>query len=136
MPLVAMSVANYRSIKHLYLPLGQANVIVGPNGSGKTNLYRVLYLIHQAALGRLAHTLAEEGGMQSMLWAGPRRQGPVRLEIAFQSENFSYHLACGLPPPSQTMFELDPEIKEEKIFWHEGKKKTQLLGRKNTSVWP
>jgi predicted ATPase len=38
MPVEALYVAGYRSIKQLYLPLQRINVITGANGSGKTNL--------------------------------------------------------------------------------------------------
>lgn len=135
MTILALCVMGYRSARHVYLPLGRINVLVGPNGSGKTNLYRAMFLIHQAAQGRLAQTLAEEGGMQSVLWAGARHIGPVRLVLSVRFEQFSYHMECGLPPPSNSLFKLDPEVKEEKIFWHEGGKKTQLLNRKNLSIW-
>jgi predicted ATPase len=135
MTILALSVTGYRSVKHVYLPLERINVIVGPNGSGKTNLYRAMFLIHQAAHGRLAQTLADEGGMQSVLWAGPRSKGPVRLVLSVRFEQFSYHLECGLPVPGMSLFHLDPEVKEERIYWHEGRKKSQLLGRKNMSVW-
>jgi predicted ATPase len=33
-----LHIAGYRSIRELTLPLAQVNVIVGPNGVGKTNL--------------------------------------------------------------------------------------------------
>lgn len=135
MSLQTLCVSGYRSIKHLYLPLQRINVIVGANGSGKTNLYRAMYILHQAAAGRLGQTLAEEGGMRSVLWAGLRRKGPVRLEIAVQFDGYTYHLECGVPPPSSSMFTLDPEVKEERLFWSEGTRKTQLLRRKNASVW-
>ncbi len=135
MTIQAICVIGYRSIKHVYLPLERINVLVGPNGCGKTNLYRAIFLIHRAAQGRLAQTLAEEGGMQSVLWAGERRKGPVRLQLSVRFEQYSYHLECGLPQPSESRFHLDPEIKEERIYWHEGQKKSQLLGRKHLNVW-
>jgi len=135
MTIQALCVMGYRSVKHVYLPLEGVNVLVGPNGSGKTNLYRAMFLIHQAAQGRLAQALADEGGMPSVLWAGPRRKEPVRLSLAVKFEQFSYIIECGLPVPSQSLFCLDPEVKEERIFWHEGGKKSQLLGRKNLTVW-
>lgn len=94
-----------------------------------------MYILHQAANGRLAQTLASEGGMQSVLWAGARRKGPVRLSVAVRFESYSYHLECGLPQPGQSMFSLDPEVKEERIDLHEGTRKIRLLNRKNTSVW-
>jgi predicted ATPase len=135
MMIEAMCVMGYRSVKHVYLPLERINVLVGPNGSGKTNLYRAMFLIHQAANGRLAGAMAQEGGMPSVLWAGPRRKEPVRLSLAVRFAQYSYHLECGLPVPGASAFHLDPEVKEERIYFHDGGKKSQLLGRKNTSVW-
>jgi predicted ATPase len=72
MPLTQLEVSGYRSIRRLSLPLQQINVIVGANGSGKSNLYRALFLVCAAANGTLAKTIAEEGGLPSALWAGNR----------------------------------------------------------------
>ena len=35
-----------------------------------------------AASGTLARAIAEDGGMESVLWAGARKRGPVRMRIA------------------------------------------------------
>ncbi|MCB8933705.1 MAG: AAA family ATPase [Chthonomonadaceae bacterium] len=72
MPVTELRVENYRSIRALTLPLKSANLIVGANGCGKTNLYRSMALLRNAAEGRLAEGLLEEGGMPSALWAGDR----------------------------------------------------------------
>jgi predicted ATPase len=78
MVLGELNVEGYRSVRKLRLALAQVNVILGPNASGKTNLYRALHLLSVAAAGRLARTLADEGGMPSALWAGARGKDPVR----------------------------------------------------------
>jgi predicted ATPase len=135
MPVQTLSITGYRSIKHVYLPLQRVNVVVGPNGSGKTNLYRAMYILQQAAMGRLASTLAQEGGMPSLLWAGPRKDEPVRLKIAVRFEQLSYCLECGLPPPGLSAFVLDPEVKDERLYLHQGAKNIQMMGRANGSVW-
>ena len=67
MPITQLEVSGYRSVRQLVLPVGPLTIIVGPNGSGKTNLYRALYLLQAAAEGRLARTLAEEGGAPSVI---------------------------------------------------------------------
>ena len=67
MPIQALCVTGFRSIKHVYIPLQRINVIVGPNGVGKTNLYRAIEILHFAATGEFAHAIARKGGMQSVL---------------------------------------------------------------------
>jgi predicted ATPase len=83
----SLHIAGYRSVRDVWLKLSQVNVLVGPNGCGKTNLYRALYLLSAAAAGQFARTLAEEGGMPSVLWAGQRTGGPVRMTVGVQVDD-------------------------------------------------
>lgn len=128
-----LAVANYRSINSLILPLGRLNLITGANGSGKSNLYRVLRLLAETAQGGVVNALAREGGLESSFWAGPvkisrrmlvgevpvqggPRQNVIRLRLGFAGEDFGYAIALGLPEPSSSAFALDPEIKRECIW--------------------
>lgn len=131
-----LAVTNYRSINSLILPLGRLNLIIGANGSGKSNLYRALRLLAETAQGGVVNALAREGGLASSFWAGPEqisrhmRNGevPVQggpnqerkyLRLGFAGEDFGYAISLGLPPPprvSPTAFALDPEIKRECIW--------------------
>lgn len=105
------------------MDLGPLNVVTGPNGCGKSNLYRAVWLLHQAAAGGFARTLAEEGGMPSALWAGERKRGPVRLSLGVHlSDGFAYSLEAGLPEPNDLprgrgYFSLDPLIKSETVTY-------------------
>ncbi len=56
-----IAIAGYRSIRSIILALGQLNVVTGANGSGKSNQYRALRLIADAANGRLADSARETG---------------------------------------------------------------------------
>lgn len=145
MALHELRVEGYRSIRKLRLKLQKINVLTGPNGCGKSNLYNSMVLLARAAAGGFARAMAEEGGMPSVLWAGPRKQlrkkEPVRLQLAVVTDEFSYELQCGLPSsglPSEepTGFETDPEIKEEYV-WFEGPRRpgNTLLERKDATTW-
>jgi predicted ATPase len=131
--LSTLAVSNYRSLRELVLPLQPLTVVTGPNGSGKSSVYRALRLLAETAQGRLIHSLAREGGLQSTLWAGPeeisrsmkrgqhavqgtRRKEPVNLRLGFAGEQFGYAIDLGLPEPSRSAFALDPEIKRECIW--------------------
>ncbi|TWT78927.1 hypothetical protein CA13_03240 [Planctomycetes bacterium CA13] len=128
-----ISISGYRSLRSIILRLGALNVVTGANGSGKSNLYRALRLLADAGDGRLVHSLASEGGFDSVRWAGPElitnemirgevpiqgtvRKKPVSLRLGFTSQPFSYSLELGLPQPSQSMFDSDPEVKRECLW--------------------
>lgn len=126
----SFSVQNYRSIRELTLPLRQLTVVTGSNACGKSNLYRSLFLLHAAAQGRFAQTIADEGGMPSVLWAGPRKKGSVRLTLGVTFDTgLAYSLSCGLPEINDlpSSFRLDPLIKAETATFREGRATPAVL---------
>jgi predicted ATPase len=137
MPITRLRVAGYRSLRRCTLDLGQLTVVIGPNGCGKTNLYRAMALLASAARGDFARELVSEGGMPSALWAGPRRKGPVRFTLGACSGELEYELITGLPSSAnmEPLFPLDPMIKEETIVVRVGERRGEMLTRKNSTIW-
>jgi predicted ATPase len=130
-----LRVANYRSIRDLRLPFRQINVLVGANGCGKTNLYRSMLLLFAAARGELARMLVEEGGIPSVLWAGPRKRDErARMSLGVTCDSLEYELICGVPKPAGSLFDLDPEIKSETVHFLDGRRRVDLLERGIGSV--
>jgi predicted ATPase len=128
--ITTLAVENYRSLRKLVLPLRRLNVVTGANGTGKSSLYRALRLLAESSRNGAVAALAREGGLPSTLWAGPEvtgkavkqgrhpvqgtvRTGPVSLKLGFAGDEFGYAMDLGLPPPGETAFGLDPEIKRE-----------------------
>ncbi len=79
MKLLELEVGGYRSLKQVVWKPGALNVLIGPNGSGKTNLARVLEFMAVCARGGLADHIQKEGGFSSMLWDG--RASQIRLRV-------------------------------------------------------
>lgn len=129
----------YRSIKDLWLKMQPVNVIVGKNGTGKSNLYRAMYLISCAANGQLASALADEGGIKAALWAGKWGSAdfPHSLSLSMRSGNFEYNLVCGragdVSRPS--FFSDDPVIKKEEVYELTHRKRRLILDRRLGSIF-
>ena len=133
MMLTRLAISGYRSLREIVLGLGNLNVITGANGSGKSNLYRALRLLAETAQGNLIQSLAAEGGLPSVLWAGPEkfsqgmksgrvpiqgtvRKNPISLKMGFAGPDYGYAIDLGLPIPTRTLFSHDPVVKAENVW--------------------
>ncbi len=142
--LSTLAISGYRSLRNLIVPLKRLNLITGANGSGKSNLYRALRLLADTAKGNVVQSLAQEGGLPSVLWAGPEQiaasvkrgdfavEGTVRynrtsLKLGFGGDEFGYLIDLGLPKPTLSHFSLDPQIKRECIWYGERLRPSTLL---------
>lgn len=131
--LQTIAVRGYRSLRDIVLPLGRLSVVTGANGTGKSSVYRALRLLADCGRGEIIGSLAREGGLESVLWAGPeqlsgaRREGktqgttrtrPLSLELGFAADDFGYLVDLGIPQMAgyRSAFSRDPEIKREAIF--------------------
>jgi predicted ATPase len=146
--LSTLAVDGYRSLRSIVVPLDPLTVITGPNGSGKSNLYRALRLIAAAGRDGAVAALAREGGFPSVQWAGPEngrprtggpvqgtvRRGPVALRLGFSGDGFGYAVDMGIPVPSRTVFNRDPEIKAEAVWSGPVLRPATLLSERHGSV--
>ncbi|MDE1163238.1 MAG: AAA family ATPase [Acidobacteriaceae bacterium] len=148
-----VAVQGYRSLRDLVLPLGQLTVVTGANGSGKSSVYRSLRLLADVAQNAVVSSLAREGGLPSTFWAGPEtiarsvRQGlyepePLQrdhsasLKLGFGGDEYGYSIDLGYPTPARSMFQLDPRIKRE-CLWYGPlyRRASALVERRNNFVW-
>lgn len=70
MSIESLRIQGFRSLRDVTWTPGRLNVLIGANGSGKSNLLRALDLLHTAAKGNLSETIISQGGMGALLWDG------------------------------------------------------------------
>src|SRR5262245_921854 len=120
-------------------------MFVGANGVGKTNLYKALGLLRSAADGTLTRAIAEEGGIESVLWAGKRlKSEPARLVLKGHFDAVEYGVEIGLPhsyeveiglrKPTEAAFTIEPLIKEERLVVRHGQRDVVMMERKGPLV--
>lgn len=144
MPLAFVSIQGYRSVRNLTFPVEPCGVFVGANGVGKTNLYKGVGLLQAAARGTITRAVAEEGGIESVLWAGPRRRGkPVRLILKARFDDASlasgglqqdYEVELGLPRITDAAFAIEPMVKEERLTITVNGRRSVMMERKGALV--
>jgi predicted ATPase len=154
MQIRTVSAAGYRSLRLIHFPVGALTVFIGANGVGKTNLYRALQLLQSAAAGTLARELASEGGMQSALWTGKRsvnKPARIKLSVGFAPDDnpargdysyqvstgvvHSYGVEIGIRVPTAAAFPLEPQVKEERLTFHNGARALILLERRGPAAF-
>ncbi|MFA6013311.1 MAG: AAA family ATPase [Desulfobacteraceae bacterium] len=70
MKIKKLDIEGFRSLRNVSWLPGDLNVIIGPNGTGKSNLLRFIELISVSAQGRLGKYIQSLGGMDPIVWDG------------------------------------------------------------------
>lgn len=92
-----LHVKNFTSLRDVKLELGQRNVLVGPNMSGKTNLIGCLrFLAHMTLVG-LNKAILDRGGFSEIAWKGG------------DEDRISFHLT-GESPEENKIYEYEITI--------------------------
>jgi predicted ATPase len=84
MKIAQLHVKGFRSLYDVSWELGDLNVVIGPNASGKTNLLTALDLLSYSARGRLSKRIQREGDMKWLVWNG------IAPEISFWLKTSSF----------------------------------------------
>jgi len=139
----SVTIQGYRSIRNLTLPIEACSVFVGANGVGKTNLYRALARLRCAANGTITRAIAEDGGIGSVLWAGPRHMkesARLLLKARFGDPTpggeitHAYEIQVGLREPFEAAFRIEPLVKKERLTVRQGKRDVAMMERKGQLV--
>jgi predicted ATPase len=111
MKIKQLNIEGFRSLRNVSWLPGDLNVIIGPNGTGKSNLLRFIELVSVSAQGRLGKYIQSLGGMDPIVWDG------VAASIKFEMETTPDGSELGLPFTRKII--LDSSVPAVYVFWHE-----------------
>src|SRR5262249_55442587 len=80
---------NFKSIREQTLKLGPLNVLIGGNGSGKSNLVQVFRFLREIVTKNLANYTLRKGGADSLLYFGRKRSSRMSFHLEFSSGSTS-----------------------------------------------
>ncbi len=112
------SLQGFRSIKHLdNFTLGPITVLIGANGSGKSNLIGFFRMMNDMMLGGLQPFLQSGGGASNFLHFGPKRTRFLNATLIFRSDGGlnTYHCELTFAAVDRLMF-----VNEELQFQENG----------------
>ncbi|MBB1200309.1 chromosome segregation protein SMC [Enterobacteriaceae bacterium 89] len=135
-----IQIQNFRSVRNLELELDNLNIVFGPNGCGKSNIYKAIQLLSAAANGNFSQFLSEEGGLENVMWSGQAAltsRAKKRMLLSCETTDYEYELQVGFPEPLVSMFNLDPKFKEEHIWLsgHRRRPSACVLQRKYSAAF-
>lgn len=110
-----ISLENYKSIKKLDLELKPLNVLIGSNGSGKSNFISFFNLLQNIIKENLRGYVLDKGGQESFLYYGSKGSKFISVKIDFQTIYKEYHIddwfnySFTLMPTNENIFRFDSE---------------------------
>src|SRR5271157_1176306 len=118
-----ITVRGFRSIASIdKIPLRAINVLIGSNGSGKSNFIGVFSFLHAVREGKLRDYVIQAGGAEKILHFGSKTTSLIETHLSFKEEVNQYELVLsptqddGLYPSSETVFFWDKQRYPERPF--------------------
>lgn len=121
----SINISGFKSLKDINLSLGKSNLLIGSNGSGKSNIlsfFKMLKFIHDYRLGEF---VVQQGGADDLLFGGIRTTNKLKAVIGIRTKDgpVKYEFTLKINPndmlsydkekytlPNQVTIELAPGI--------------------------
>src|SRR5262249_40889274 len=97
----------FKSISNLKMPLGRVNVLIGENGSGKSNILEAIAMASAAAADKLDHEFLASRGI--------RVTAPDFMRSAFNAKK-NLEIKINLEIDGKVIIECTLETKKEKTY--------------------
>lgn len=89
-----LNVGNYKSLADFEMELGKFNVLIGPNNSGKSNIFDCLSFLAETMDAGFGEVIRKRGGYDHIVYGG-KEEKEVRMNIvaAVDSKEFEYEVS-------------------------------------------
>lgn len=107
-----IQVTGFCSLADITLKPGRLTVLIGVNGSGKSNLLRALKMVPLMRTGSLQRFVGESGGASALLHYGPKRTQAMTVKLDFvqqQSRRNRYFARLGFAAGDRLLY-LDESV--------------------------
>jgi predicted ATPase len=92
-PIDKITLKGFKSIRALEkFKLGPLNILIGANGSGKSNFVSFFTLIREMVEGRLQHYVNKTGGADIQLFLGPKETKKIEATLTFGLNGYGFVL--------------------------------------------
>lgn len=98
-----IEIEGFRSIKDINFELADINVLIGANGSGKSNFVGAFSFLRAITEGRLENYVRKSGGANRILHFGTKNTSKVRLRVHFNNSKDQYEIKLA-PTVSDELF--------------------------------
>lgn len=92
-----ITIRGFKSLARIErLSLRQINILIGANGSGKSNFIEVLALLHALSTCGLRNYVLRSGGAKKLVHFGPTASTQITIEVSLMDENHQYLIELNL----------------------------------------
>ena len=106
----SITIRGFKSIKDVTLEMRRINIVIGANGSGKSNLLGAFEFLQHVRDGRMAVYVATQGGAERVLHFGSKSSPELAFKVSFNQAVNIYTLRLvstgddGLAVASETVW--------------------------------
>lgn len=116
-----ISIKGFRSIADIKVSLSPINILIGANGSGKSNFIGAFSFLHAIREGRLRETVTAASGAERLLHFGSKTTSEMSFFLSFADQTNQYKLKLlptaddGLFPSSERAYYWEPDKYEKPL---------------------
>lgn len=118
LPLERLKIKGYKSFEEIDITLRQINIIIGANGSGKSNFIKLFTMMNKMINKELQNYIAISGGADQILYYGQKTTDKLYLEFWFKRNQslLNAYMATLIPTAKDTLI-----FQEERCAFHNKK---------------